>query len=109
MSGLEDKVIRLPDLDAMRTLLSGINNHSHLRECFYPRLIACAGKEMPAYEFIGVFCSAVRSYQNSSRGGVSNRILNFPFLKIDLFVDAFVEEESVAFEIKENLNDRLLF
>lgn len=90
MSG--DNVVVLPTREEMERRLIDVDDNAHLRERFYPLLLASAGQERVAPGVALMMAFAIEQYSKGMPPGM-RRLM---YLRAPEFVTALVDDQAVA-------------
>lgn len=98
------KTVTLVDAHTMQERLDILDDMAtHTREKFYPLLLSHAGETL-AYEGVVILLeTAIYDYVQGLPSNMYNIMMNIMAGMAPLFVDAMIDDEQVAEEIKEKI------
>lgn len=92
-----EKTITLPSKERMLERLIAVNDNTHLKERFYPKLLREAGNQKVAMGVVLMIQLAIHDYAQGMPPSVAVAMQ----LMVDRLIDALVEDAGVAQEAKE--------
>ena len=95
--------ITLPDHDEMLRRLVSARDNPHYQERFYPLLLQNAGQEKVSMGVVMMFTLAIHDYGQ----GMPPMVTNLVMRDVPDFIDALIDDKTVAQEAKDFLEQTL--